>query len=71
MSSEAAEYFTLCKELHDKVKSSNCNSSVAGFCEIKEENLNGFCYACGVLIDQNRNLTLQFYSAIRNNYTVR
>lgn len=70
ITNEAAEYFTLCKRLYDQVKSCKSNLAGAGFCEINEDSLNGFCYACGVTIDQKRNLTLQFYAAIRNNYSV-
>ncbi|XP_065215159.1 integrator complex subunit 8 [Planococcus citri] len=66
---EASEYFMSCKALFDKLKMLPLDSSCDGFCEIKEDNLKGFCRACGMMLDENRNLTLEFYSAIRNNYT--
>lgn len=70
LTAEAAEYFTSCKTLYDEMKSTEIDSSVDGFCEIKEEILKGFCHACGVSLDSNENLVLKFYSSIRKNYAV-
>lgn len=66
---EAVDYFTRCKTLHDRVKAED-DQSIKGFFEISEASLRGFCHACGINTDEERNLTLQFYAAIRNNYAV-
>lgn len=70
LNNEAADYFTMCKKLIDELKNGKNDPMTDGYFEVKKENLEGFCYACGVMIDKNRNLILQFYSAIRDNYTV-
>ncbi len=70
MNHEATEHFNQCKTLHDQLKH-EADPEKTGFFKIKEDSLKGFCYACGVTADDNRNLTLQFYSSIRNNYTVK
>lgn len=70
LTNEATEYFTSCKNLYDQLTRSKENSEADSFFRVKEESLKGFCYACGVAIDEKRNLTLQFQSAIRNNYSV-
>ena len=67
---EAAAYLTSCKNLYDELSSTNFDSFIDGFCEVKKESLTGFCRACGVFLDQNENLVLKFYSSIRKNYTV-
>lgn len=70
MNHEATEYFTSCKQLYDELLRTKGNSEVDNFFCVKEESLKGFCYACGISVDETRNLTLQFYSALRNNYLV-